>query len=117
MNLGQTIRNYRLFRKMTQEELAAKLNKSKSVISHWEKGENSPDLDSCQALCCILEITPNELFEWHGAVNADYSKHLKRLEVYQQKISELVKQKAEIDKQIHELEVKKFEEAPPTDFM
>jgi transcriptional regulator with XRE-family HTH domain len=117
MKLGENIKNYRLFRQMTQEELAKKLNRSKSVISHWEKGENNPDLDTCEELCRILSITPNQLFAWKGEMNPDYEKQMQRLMRYQAEIDNLFSQKQEIEKKIHDLEVKKFEEYPPEDFV
>ena len=41
-NLGDNIKKYRVFRKITQQEIADRLNKSKGVISNWfmEKKEN-----------------------------------------------------------------------------
>ena len=111
MKLNENIRKFRLFRKMTQDDLAKQLSKSKSVISHWEKGENSPDLDSCESLCRILEVTPNQLFGWED--NPDYEAFNRRMSAYQEKIQELMAQKRIIEKEIHDLEVSKFEEFPP----
>jgi hypothetical protein len=39
------------------------------------------------------------------------------MSAYQKKINELMTQKDSIEKEIHELEVKKFEECPPEDFV
>lgn len=113
--VNENIRKFRTFRKMTQRDLAIKLNKSTNVISNWENGIHSPDLDNIEEICVILDVTPDEIFGWEE--NQEYSNFSKRMAEYQKRINELQVQKANIDKQIHELEVKKFEEAPPTDFM
>lgn len=115
MKLNENIKNFRTFRRITQQELADMLGKSKSVISNWERGENSPDLETCERLCQIFNVTPNELFGWEQ--NKEYLEHIKRCKEYQQKIDELRSQKGIIEKQIHDLEVKKFNEAPPEDFV
>ena len=41
---------YRKLNKMTQNELAQKLNYSDKAISKWERGENLPDLYILQVL-------------------------------------------------------------------
>lgn len=62
--LNANIKNFRKFKGMTQEELAAKINKSKNVISNWERGDNSPDVDCIEMICNVLGVTPNQLFGW-----------------------------------------------------
>lgn len=114
MKLNENIKNFRTFRQIKQQELADMLGKSKSVISNWERGENSPDLESCEAMCKIFNVTPNELFGWEQ--NSDYVAYLRRQEEYQQKLKELKTQKNIIEKKIHDLEVKQFKEVPPVDF-
>jgi transcriptional regulator with XRE-family HTH domain len=101
MKIGNNIKKYRNYRQMTQEELAKRLSKSKSVISHWENGENSPDLDTCEQICRVLEITPNVLFGWESF--KEYDDFLKRMEVYRTEILKLQSKKADIDNQIAKL--------------
>ena len=62
--LNNNIKNFRKFKGMTQEELATKVEKSKNVISNWERGDNSPDIDSVEKICNALGVTPNQLFGW-----------------------------------------------------
>lgn len=62
--LNSNIKNFRKFKGMTQEELAAKVDKTKNVISNWERGDNSPDVDSVERICKALNVTPNQLFGW-----------------------------------------------------
>lgn len=114
MKLNENIKKYRVFRRVTQQELADMLGKSKSVISNWERGENSPDLEACEEMCRIFNVTPNELFGWDE--NSDYIAYIKRRDAYQSRINELMSQKNNIEKQIHDLEVEKFNEVPPVDF-
>lgn len=64
MSLSSNIKKYREIKGLTQDELGNLLNKSKGVISKWEKGENKPDADTMGKLCDILNITPNDLFDW-----------------------------------------------------
>ena len=111
MKLNENIRKFRMYRNMTQDELAKRLSKSKSVVSHWEKGENCPDLDTCESLCRILEVTPNQLFGWEE--HPEYEAYYKRIRAYEEKLSELMSQKKDIEKMIHILEKKKNMELPP----
>lgn len=60
--IGNFITENRKKQKMTQEELAEKLNVSKNAVSKWERGLNLPDASIMQELCSILNISLNELF-------------------------------------------------------
>lgn len=60
--IGKFIAKKRKDRKLTQEQLAEKLNISKNAVSKWERGLNLPDVSIMQDLCKILNITLNELF-------------------------------------------------------
>lgn len=92
MKLNENIKNFRTFRGIKQQQLADALGKSKSVISNWERGENSPDVESCEKICRILKVTPNELFGWEE--NKEYAEHLKIIQAYYDRIHDL---KSEID--------------------
>lgn len=111
MKLNENIRNFRKFRNMTQTQLAKKVSKSKSVISHWESGENSPDLDSCEKLCKALNVTPNQLFGWEK--NEEFEAHAEKIWQIQTKIAELNERKQEIDEQISRLEIEMWHEEDP----
>lgn len=112
--IGENIRNFRKFRGIKQQDLADMLDRTKSVISNWERGANFPDVETCEKLCKILQVTPNELFGWEE--NKDYINYQKRLFLYQEQIEKLMKQKEKIDKEIHDLETRKYKECPPDDF-
>ncbi len=56
--------NIRLFRKqagLTQEELAARFGSRKTLISNYEIGRNTPDIETLWELADIFDITIDEL--------------------------------------------------------
>lgn len=55
--LNENIKKFREMRRMNQRILAERLNKSRAVISNWERGENSPDADTVEQICRILNVT------------------------------------------------------------
>ena len=63
-NVNENIRNFRKFRGLSQKDLGQQLNKSTNVVSNWENGLHSPDLDTIQEICKILKVTPNQIFGW-----------------------------------------------------
>ena len=46
MTIGKRIKEERLAMKWTQEQLAVKLNVSRSTVSSWEVERNYPDLEN-----------------------------------------------------------------------
>ena len=113
--VNENIRNFRKFRGLSQEAIAKQVNRSTNVISNWENGVHSPDLDACEEICKILRVTPNELFGWEE--NKEYLNYQKRLLEYQYRIDKLRKEKETIDQEIQALEAQKFKECPPDDFV
>ena len=103
MKINENIKNFRTFRGIKQQQLADLLGKSKSVISNWERGENSPDLESCEKMCKILKVTPNELFGWEE--NPEYLNHVKRVKAYQERISQLRTEIAKMQSEINNIEL------------
>lgn len=56
--------NIRFFRKqagLTQEELAARFGSRKTLISNYEIGRNTPDIETLWDLADIFDITIDEL--------------------------------------------------------
>ena len=66
MELANNLKQARLAKNMSQEELAAFIGKSKNVISSWERGDNKPDADVIFSLCDILNVDTNYLLSWEG---------------------------------------------------
>lgn len=109
-SVGEIIKNFRTWRGYTQQELADYLNKSKSVISNWEHGTNSPDVDSCMKMCTFLNVSLNQLVGWED--NEEYEKFLQDQEEYAKEIDELRTQQSEIEERLKDLEKKKEEKVP-----
>ena len=61
MSLGESIKSARKAKGLTQRELAKTLGVSFNSISDWENGKHMPDVDTLQALCKVLNISPNEV--------------------------------------------------------
>ena len=66
--LGNRIQRYRKARKMTQEELAERLNITSQAVSKWETDNSYPDLD---LLCKLAEIFNCSLDELMGRVKEE----------------------------------------------
>ncbi|MBP2661923.1 MAG: immR 1 [Firmicutes bacterium] len=59
--VGSIIRSVRLNRKMTQKQLAEKMNISDKAISKWECGSGNPDVSLILELSSVLSIDVQEL--------------------------------------------------------
>ncbi len=59
--IGKFIAELRKGKKMTQQELALKLNVTDRAISNWENGRRMPDISLFKPLCSELGISINEL--------------------------------------------------------
>ena len=55
MNLGETIKKYRLAHKMKQSELADILNVSTQTISSWEKNRTRPTLEILTSISNVFK--------------------------------------------------------------
>lgn len=62
--LGERIREIRVSRSLTQEELTGKINLSSKSLSQIELGNNFVSAETLENLCTVLNITPNELFDF-----------------------------------------------------
>ena len=61
MSLGQRLIELRKMKKLSQEEMAEKLNVTRQTISKWETDQSTPDFDKIIPLCKLFEITTDEL--------------------------------------------------------
>ena len=98
IKIGTFISKKRKEHKLTQSELADKLNITDRAISKWENGVCLPDASIMHELCDILEITINDLFS--GEI-VDMKDNEKKLE---ENLLEMAKFKEEKDKQLLALE-------------
>lgn len=74
MNFGKKIKELRLQKTVTQEQLAAHLNLSPQAVSKWENGLTLPDIQLLPELSVYFGVTIDELFEMTD------EKHLQRIE-------------------------------------
>ena len=61
MTLGEKILKLRSTAKMSQGDLAEKLNVSRQSISKWETNQSVPELDKLIQLCNLFQISLDEL--------------------------------------------------------
>ena len=61
-DIGAKIRELRLARSMTQEQLAQRLNLSAQAVSKWENGITMPDIQLLPELSVVFGVTIDELF-------------------------------------------------------
>ncbi len=64
VKIAENIKFYRKQLKMTQSQLAEKLNGKKSLISNYENGYSTPNIYMLCKLAEIFEISLDELVEW-----------------------------------------------------
>lgn len=67
MTLGQRIKNHRLSKRETKTEYGERYNAVKSLVSHWEKDKNKPNIKRLKLMADDMGITVLELLE--GASN------------------------------------------------
>jgi len=60
--LGRRITELRESRKMTQEELAKKLNISRASLSHYEKARREPDYETLQKIADYFQVSIDYMF-------------------------------------------------------
>lgn len=61
MTLGESIRNARVAKGLTQKQLAELIGSKNNSVSNWEHGTHKPDIDTLERLCKVLDISPVEL--------------------------------------------------------
>ncbi len=62
MDLGNRLYELRKEKKISQEEVAEKLNVTRQTISKWETNQSQPDFDKIIPICELYEITTDILF-------------------------------------------------------
>ncbi len=62
-SLGESIKEYRVERKMTQEFLAEHLGVSRQAVSKWENGTADPSTSNLLALAKLFGISAEELLK------------------------------------------------------
>lgn len=73
MDLGKKIITMRNEKKLSQEQLAEKLNVTRQTISNWENGKFYPDIDSLVNLSKYFNVSLDDLLSYDEKV-LDYLK-------------------------------------------
>ena len=60
--IGEYLTTLRKDKKLTQEELADKMNVSRRTVSRWETGSNLPDLSILVELADLYDVDMREIF-------------------------------------------------------
>ena len=63
--VGENLKSARKAKNLTQKELAAELKKHQADYSDYETGKIQLDYDKIVFLCNVLDITPNDLFNFY----------------------------------------------------
>ena len=61
MKFGDNLRQIRKSKKMSQEQLAEKVNVTRQSVSKWENGEAYPEMNNILELCKIFDCKLNDL--------------------------------------------------------
>ena len=61
LDIGSLIAELRREKRMTQQNLAEKLNVTNRAVSKWERGEGCPEITTLPKLASLLGVTVDEL--------------------------------------------------------
>ncbi len=98
VKIGRFIADCRKRAKLTQIQLAEKLNITDRAVSKWETGKAMPDSSLMLQLCDILGITVNDLLSGEVITMDNYNKEMEN------KLLDMIKEKEEKDKKLLALE-------------
>lgn len=79
---GAAIHNLRESRRMTQEELAARIHVSSKAVSKWETGRGFPDVSLLEPLAAALGISVIELLSGAAIQNGNKAGNMIRGKLY-----------------------------------
>ena len=83
--IGNRIRFYRKESGLTQEQLADRINVTKSRVSNWEQGINRPDADILADICRALNVSPGSLLDVHLSADDLTDRERKIIQAYRSK--------------------------------
>ena len=63
MLFNEKLKELRKSKKLTQEELAEKLNVSRQAITKWESGEGIPDIENLKQISILFNTTIDEIIK------------------------------------------------------
>lgn len=65
INIGKNIKQLRISKDITQEQLSEAMNVSCAAVSKWERGETFPDITLLQPLAYYFDVTLDELMGYN----------------------------------------------------
>ena len=74
--IGTYIKQKRIEKSLSQEQLAEKLGVSKNTVSRWERGVNIPDLGLLDSLASALNTGVSEIIKGHDEIGNNPSDSL-----------------------------------------
>jgi len=63
IDLGTSLKAYRMARRLTQKEMATKLDVSRVHYSRLERGRTRPSIELLERICASTELSVEELFK------------------------------------------------------
>ena len=79
---GAMIRRLREARRITQSQLAERLNVTDKAVSRWETGRGYPDITLIEPLAAALGVSVIELFSGEDVVNTNRGFQMLRAKLY-----------------------------------
>lgn len=79
---GATIKQLREAKKMTQAELAERIDVSPKTVSKWETAKGLPDISLLSALAAALDVSVMELMSGNTVTNRNISANMLRAKFY-----------------------------------
>ena len=69
IKFGKKLREIRVEKKLTQEQLATAAEISVDFLSLIERGINAPSFDTLEKLSCVLNVPVSEMFNFENFVD------------------------------------------------
>jgi len=82
MNIGNEIKTRRTELNLTQEDLAKKLNISRTAISNWEQQRNYPDIELLVTISDVLDVSLDKLLRGDSKMVKELSLDYKKKKKY-----------------------------------
>lgn len=86
MNFGEKLYELRKEKKLSQEDVADKLNVTRQTVSKWETNQSTPDFDKVLPLCELFEISADELLSGNKKEENNTKKQDKVIENEEEKM-------------------------------
>lgn len=79
MNIGDTIRNYRLQKGMSQGDIEKRTGLLRCYLSRVENGHTIPSLDTLAKIASAMDVPLAQFFADHVLENGHHQKHIPQL--------------------------------------